>query len=318
MNGKVELEDHNRRLNIVKITTDRLITSMPDVLQTRNVSPEAIRIFLSKKCEGFRIRETDVILVAQEHTSDFNLDLSLKSLAGASGTKVILVEYFSPELEANVRNFPFIGQLLKIVYETKSAKGVKTSLSNKLAQIARETGKPIAVADIANRAEYTLNYALVPGGLLEVSSVFHALIPVAIIYASMYGINRLQEFITHGGHFNQEKIHQYEKILLDIEDARRVFVSMGIRQLVREYQPIGSEPCRILACYPKAHVMRIANYLYNQELFFRFMKTAKQLLYRLYPALDISVRQYRWKDTLARIAQDPTLAGWQLFSNRSL
>ena len=318
MNEVSELTIPTTPSEIVRIPIDSLMVSMSDVVQVGRVSAETLGTFLNEACEGIRIGNTDVVFVEQEHTRNLELDPSLESLARASGTKAILVEYFEPELKANARNFPVLGKLLEKVFNAEGGAGVKTNLSNKLAEIAKEVGKPIAVSDIANKAEYYFGYSLAPSGLLAASSVLPALLPVAITYTSMTGINRLHEFVTKKGHYDPEKIHQYEKILLDTEDARRVFAAMGIRQLVSEYQPKSSEPCRILACYPKAHSMRIANYLTDQGSFSRTERWAKQLLYRLYPAIDISVRQYQWKDTLARVTKDPSLAGWQQFSNRSL
>ena len=270
---------------------------------------------MNKKCEGVRVGKTDVVFVEQEHILGVELDPSLESIARASGTKVIMVEYFEPELRANARNFPVLGKLLEKGFDARIQVGDKTGLSNKLAQIAKETGKPIAVADIANKAEYYYGYSLVPSGLELASVVFPVLLPLAVTYGSMWGINRLHEFITLKGHFDTKKIHQYEKVLFDTEDARRVFAAIGIRQLTNEYQPIATKPCRILVCYPKAHAMRIANYLTDRELTSTISQATKGLMYRLYPALDISVRQYTWK---AMFAKDTSLAGWQQFSNRPL
>lgn len=301
-----------------RVSTDEMLGSMTDVVRSGEVSTNTLREFLDEKCEGVRIGNTDVIFISQDHTRILEMDPDLESLVGAPGTKVILVEYFEPELVANARNFPVLGALLEQVFKEGGGAGVKTVLSNKLAEIAKKKGKPIAVADIANKAEYYFGYSLAPGGLIAASNIFPALLPVAITYSTMYGVNRIHEFITKKGHFDPDKIHKYEKMLLDTEDARRVFVAMGARQLASEYEPRGSEPCRVLACYPKAHVMRIADYLTNQETLSKMSRTAKQLLYRLYPAIDITVRQYQYKDTLARLAQDQSLAGWKRFSNRSL
>lgn len=301
-----------------KVSTDEMLNSMVDVISSGKVSTDNLRQFLDKKSEGVKIGNTDVIFVSQDHTGNLKMDPALESLAGAPGTKAILVEYFEPELMANARNFPVLGKFLEQVFKAIGGPGVKTVLSNKLAEIAKEKGKPIAVADIANKAEYYYGYSLFPSGLITAPIIFPTLLPITLTYSSMYGINRIHEFITKKGHFDPDKIHEYEKILLDTEDARRVFVAMGTRQLASEYQPRGLEPCRILACYPKAHAMRIVDYLTNQGTLSKVSRRAKQLLYKIYPAIDISVRQYQYKDTLARLAQDPSLAGWQRFSNRSL
>lgn len=319
MENAVEQPINNiSKREIRRVSSNDLFESMTDVIKTGGVSSETLERFLEEKCEGVRIGNTDVVFVSQDHVRNLVLDPALESLASAPGTKAILVEYFDPELKANAKNFPILGEFLEQVFQASGGGRVKTSLSNKIAEIARKTGKPIAVADIANKPEYYYGYSLAPGGLIAASNMFPTLLPVAITYSAMYGVNRIHEFITKRGHFDPNKIHKYEKMLLDTEDARRVFVAMGVRQLASEYQPRDVEPSRILACYPKAHAMRIADYLTNQDTFSKMSKTAKQLLYRLYPALDISVRQYQHKGTLARLAQDQSLAGWQRFSNRSL
>src|SRR3989344_614415 len=86
---------------VVKIPVDGLMSSMSDVVREGLVPPGVLEDFLNKKCEGVRVGKTDVVFVEQEHILGVELDPSLESIARASGTKVIMVEYFEPELMAN-------------------------------------------------------------------------------------------------------------------------------------------------------------------------------------------------------------------------
>lgn len=299
-----------------KISPDELLdsNSMSDVLQTGDVSKKTLMEFLDQKCISVRRGSTDIIFFLQEHTRDFELDPALQLVAGAQGTKAILVEYFQPELEANAKNFPIIGEFLSQAFNSDEQSKLRTAISSKLSELAKEKGKIIVVADIANKLEYFLDYSFIPGALMGASAICPTLLPLALMNFSMYFVNRLQQFITLGGHFDEKEIHQYEKLLFDIEDARRLFVAMGLQQVSEEYQPIGSGPCRILASYPEVHAMRIANYLIDEKSFARLSKKVKQSLYRLYPFMDASVRQYEYRNQTSQTQ----FQGWTRFSNRSI
>ncbi|MCR4329438.1 MAG: hypothetical protein NUV65_02740 [Candidatus Roizmanbacteria bacterium] len=320
------LTENAVNLNVTQpilLSPDEIMNSIPDVYADRKRSMHGdltFKQFIYDKCIGIRIGPTDVLIVDEDriHPQWFYPELS--DLAGASGTKAIMVEYFKPELLANTRRIPIIGEQLEEMATRNKIVRDKVSVSNILARIAQHNDKPVAVADIANKPAYMVNYSFLPSALLVASSVFHPLIPLAAASQASLIFNRLQEF-TDRGHFDKKTIHAYEKILPDLEDARRVIVALGIQELASEYQQKStdpSDPCRILVSYPKAHGMRIANYLTNQDAFFKATRNAKELMYRTFPFLDVSLRQYRFKESLARLTEDASLAGWQQFSNMPL
>lgn len=311
-----------RSPEIKPIEPQMLLASMGDVLQSGKVSERELEHYLKTSCRTLKIGTTDVIIANEEHRENARLHPALEAIAGAKGTKAILVEYFSPELQRNAANFPIFGKILEKRSKKLKNMQFKTGVSNQLAEIAKENDKPIAVADIANGPQYYYGYSLVPLTVFEASMSYYPLLATVTI---PYIINRVQEY-SSAGHFDPKKIHGYEKILLDTEDARRIFTAEGIEQLASEYP--GS---RILSAYPKGHAMRISNYLTNTEPTTRATKAVKKQLYRFIPGVDKSVRTYRWKDQLSRLGENDnqmesneekviyeSLAGWRKISDRRL
>ena len=138
-----------------------------------------------------------------------------------------MLEYFKPEIRDNISKIPIIGKELVRGIDKKIALEFKTGVSNELAEIARDRGIPVAVADIANGPKYTAAYSglFVAEAELATIAASYDVLPAAIMLGllrGMWGLNRFQEMGTKKGLFDQDKIHAYEKVLFDTEDARRV------------------------------------------------------------------------------------------------
>lgn len=258
------------------------------------ITSESLKTYLREKCDLIRIGKIEVIIAHQKH--DEEIPLELKAIAEAPNTKAIMVEYFDPELHTNARNFPILGKVIEKLYLNSLDRKIKTRTSGQLAEIAKARNVPIAVADSANRAEYYLGYSGTAAFLIDLCPLIPELAPFAIGYSAMYLTNRIQEFVGNGGLYDTKKIHDYERFIFDTEDARRVFTAMGISKLAKNLEKQSEKRQRILVCYPKAHAIRIANYLHEEAPLFRKTRNLKQKLYHLYPGLDISLRQYEWQE----------------------
>lgn len=313
----------NKHMHPMLLSSNDIMDSVSDVYANRRRSFHndlTLERFIRDECIGVRIGATDVLIVDEDSRSQQWFYPEFSDLASAPGTKAIMVEYLEPELLANARKIPIIGRKLEEMARRNKVVKEKVSASIMLADIAQRNEKPLAVADIANKPAYMVNYSFIPLAQIAISAIFHPFTPIAFVGGAAHFFNRYQEFTDHG-HFDKKTIHAYEAILPDIEDARRVFAALGIQKLANEYQPKNTEPsdpCRILVSYPRAHGMRIANYLTNQDAFFKATRQAKELMYRMYPFLDVSVRQYRFKENLRQLTEDASLAGWQQFSDTPL
>lgn len=268
-----------------------------DKITDSTFTPETVESFIKEHVTGIRIGSVDVIIINQEH-SEFNLSEGLppvlKAYIASEKTKAVLEEYFNPELRLNAENMPILG---------------------------------VVVADIANKMSYMTDRFLAHAtALLVALPLAQQNLALANIVSSIVYMGGVEAYgqITNKGMFDKEQVHNYEKILLSAEDARRVYVAEGIKQLAHEYQPrqgeVVSDETRpqIVVVYPEAHAKRIANYLENPLIVDRLSQTAKRIMYRTLPNLDFSVRTYEWKENLAKLASDPALANWQLVSNRPI
>lgn len=85
------------------------------------------------------------------------------------GSKLVVVEYFQPELDQTAFQTPILGPV-----ERLDAKryGI-TDFSNKVGELAIANGSDIAVADIANRPLYTAYYMAYRLGVPGLAALAH-------------------------------------------------------------------------------------------------------------------------------------------------
>jgi len=195
--------------NIIPADKEFLKNSLQDVIIPQDVHLKEVEEFLSNKCEILSLNNCSVIMVDQDHTYDRTLNPLIESIASAKNTKAILVEYFRPELLKNAQSFPVLGKLLEKLFDSQIGVTYRTNISDKLADLAKLTNKVIAVSDIACNPQYFYAYGGISTTLALSSGFVPELLPLTLAYSTMWGVNRVQEFITHSGHFDINQIHQY-------------------------------------------------------------------------------------------------------------
>lgn len=296
----------------------------------KGIGSDQFRAYTFEQVQALRIGRVNVLVASQEHDQNLyhGLPLPLSWCIRSNLTKQVVLEYFDPEIAYNAENTPIIGKFLKVEWETRATHS--KSIRDQIAECTKYD-KTVSVIDIANGVSFPADYAsfLMTTGLA--GSVLYFLaneqavarsLDLGIIHG-VYSIWHRYQAMAGKGFFQKEKINPSEKFMSDSEDARRVRLAQGVRQLAVEYQPL--DPTihsmnlpQILVIYPEAHARRIVNYLLDPTSLDKASRQVKQVIYRSNPFLEDSVRTYVWKDQLAKLTGDPTLARWGLSSKRSV
>lgn len=339
---KTETVSHERPRELSHAEmVESAMTDIAAPLALWHITPTDIETFIDQKITGIRLNGVDVLSIDIDHKG--LLDPITVAYLNASRTKVIMPEYFHPELVEN-------GGIFSSMRE--SSTDPRLSFAQNISTILQQSGKDIAVADIANRPSYEITHLLsrylpylgvlgsaalatrtgTAGLLGDIGLAVNA--PAA---ALMTG-NSHQE-MSKTGIFNPDRIPRLDRFIPDWEQARRLILAKGVEQVTTEYRPTGKQgevTPQIILLYPQAHGIRMADILENPH---PFMDKAQAAAYRLLgPTMDFSVRTYRWKNSLQKLSESgyrygqpdihpPTqvfpnttdnLAGWMRVSNRKI
>ncbi len=304
--------------------------------------------FIKESVTGVRMNGVDVLSVDFEH-SDNSPDPYIGKFIGSDRTKLVVAEYFYPELERNLKKSPLRKHAEHLMFVDNKD---RMMFAKNLADFVQRQNKPVAVADIANKPSYMavrdiFRSSLVAAGFLgggigmnqnmNLAPYLLALEAGIIWDGSIFAQRKLGR-----GIFNKDQISKFEKLVLDFEQARRMYLARGVEQLTQEYSPKdGEERPQIVVIYPKAHGIRMADALVNPE---GSLDAAKNIVYKTFGApLNFSVRTYAWRDSLQRLGdrgykwgqfapiEDQDLSsdtedkglgesnsGWRLISNRRI
>jgi hypothetical protein len=318
----IELSNSTEQYHSEVISKDDLLIQASKQFESKighNFSTEQLEAFIKDRVHGIKTGNCNIILIEQEHSGQ-PLSPIVQAYCASPNTKVNVVEYFWDEISQNISNVPIIGKKLKNLLERPKHKN-KFNSTNQIVEISKASGKPIVAADPANGIEYMLEYAGI-APLLTAAMLQEKSKPLRVLSAiglGMWGFNRYHEHnikitrklginspVNSGGIFDQTTVHHYEPFLLDLEDSRRLVVSEAIRQLAKEYPETQYSEGQIVVIYPKAHILRIKEYILGENPLTRKTSTIKRYLYSANPLLDISSRTYKW-----------TKHGWTRFSERS-
>lgn len=249
-------------------------------------------------------------------------------------TRIVMLEYFNPELSINAENVPLLGKVALWLWNRNYyQESDRIRYAKALERACVQHRKPVAVTDIAHNTNYALNFYLsylvsfVAGGasLLKLLPDHRATLLLASFF--LYhrldtGIRRLGKKLgkklSLGGAFDPEHIHWYEKFFLDLEDGRRVLGAAGIRQLASEYADNG-RPGYILVNLPPAHGIRYAYTLLDATRADVWARKFKQVVYGLLPNISPTVRTWIYKCGITDTIQtsDGTSPGvWACVSKR--
>lgn len=191
---------------------------------------------------------------------------------------LVFVEYFVPELEANIPYFREMGSFSENI----------SDVFGKIADMAHEQRKDIAVADIANKPLYEawlLGMLPAVGAAAIVAARSQTPLGFAAFAAGeAYVASLTYQAARRKGTYAVEP-NRIERYTPNANDARRALTARGIAQTAREY-PLGSSFLYISA---PAHIARVKMMLEEPVT---AADSAKAVLYKNLAGLDRSTRIY--------------------------
>lgn len=202
---------------------------------------------------------------------------------------MVFVEYFPPELE---KIMPYLNELGEFSRNIVDVYGT-------IAAIAHEIGRPVAVADIANRPLYeAYHFGLYP--VIGAAAVASARLGTPLGKA---GFIAGEAFITSVAYQSSQRKGTYSVVPNSLEhftpsanDARRALTARGIAQTSQTLPPDTS----LAYIAAPAHVNRVKAMLTEPKT---VADSAKAVAYKRLVGLDRSTRIYQ-----------PTETGWELVS----
>ena len=254
-------------------------------LSAENQSQELLNDPNALQIESLNIKGVNIALVSCDHQPEKMPKVDpWQAIEGEiQKASLVFVEYFPYELESTVYNNPIWGKLAKAA---GNAKGID-QFFNRVGELAVKHEKEIAVADIANGPKYSIYHTglrAIPGPLLMsvAPDKFGSFLGVCgLVYGN--GMN-MQEFLRIGAFDLKRK--DFERFIIDMEDARRLLTAKGIRQEA-DRRVEGSQLTYIA---PRAHVSRVKWYLEHPD---DIVSNTKAKAYSLAVGLPRSTRIYK-------------------------
>jgi hypothetical protein len=286
--------------------------------------------FVDKKVTGVHMNGVDVIFIDTEH-NESGLDYLSQAYINSPRTSAIVTEYFDPELRNNIPAW-----FRKKAEKSNEGYRRRFRSTKEKEEVLRDSQKPVVVADPADRVSYELIYratrtvlplasgAAAAAGLVSQTGGAPGMIGAAAVGLLALRMWRTNHQEVYGkGMFNRTKPTDHERLIPDLEQARRLFVARHLEDLTKEYAPqINSDITpRIIVLYPKAHRLRLMDRLLNPTPHLDQIQTT---VYKtLFPMLDFSRRTYRWKNSLQQLAvhegrSGEGLAGWMRVSKNAI
>jgi len=90
-----------------------------------DVSLGNVEAFTKEHIRRVRIGSVDVMIIDQEHAefdSAFGLSPALKACIASGKTRVVLEEYFNPELRTNAEDIPVLGKAAGLLWKNTEEK----------------------------------------------------------------------------------------------------------------------------------------------------------------------------------------------------
>ena len=200
---------------------------------------------------------------------------------------VVFVEYFPPELEKNIPYLDELGSFSKDIAEVYGT----------IAATAHKLGKPVAVADIANRPLYEMyNFGLYPFlGAAAVASARQqtAFGKIGFIAGEAYLIGVAYQAAKKKGTYGVQP-SVLEDLTPTANDARRALTARGIAQTAQALPPDTS----LAYIAAPAHINRVKAALTTEKT---ISDSIKAVAYKRLAGLDRSTRIYK-----------PVQNGWEL------
>lgn len=217
---------------------------------------------------GINLNKTDVIFIDIDHRPT-DLDPVVIGYLQSPRTRIIVPEYFYPELYENAKAFGLRTRMEKQMQDPNGTIGVRLSFAKSLADTCAQIDKPVATMDIADKPDYLVSSTLF--------NYFPAFLPViaALItrnfeFLSLEFLAQLptliESYLRAKGRSvaSTESLSKFDRLIPDFVQARRLFFSKGIRTLTElTSQTQSEEDQQIVVLCPKAHNIRMIDLLTN-------------------------------------------------------
>lgn len=281
--------------------------------------------YITENVHAMEYKNTTIITVDHDSVFETHLNDTLAELVSNPTIDSVVVEYFSPELSIQAKKIPVVGSYLASGIDNPSrglpidAKRLKSygrrlNFAKELSQTLATAGKEVTCVDIANKPAYMMlrelwtvaNMAVGGAAGNEVdkmlakngvqSDVSYKDIGVGVPLAWRL-LNPVFQMMR-AGIYNTKELSYLDSVQLHMEDARRLIAASGLKQKI-DREGSGQLHKTLLVVYPKAHNMRIRNYL--DQMAQGSVKTStkiKELAYRLIssPILDLKERVYKFSN----------------------
>ncbi|MBI4973631.1 hypothetical protein HZC27_03415 [Candidatus Roizmanbacteria bacterium] len=294
------------------LSQEQILKTFPlDFKDRPNLDTKKLESFVKEHVRVVRVADTDVTIIDQEH-DEYKGEINpiLQAYLESKRTKTAVVEYFLPELSRNAPHLPkVVKKIMGDPIEELPTKDTRANLFMDIAEVMKKCGKTVTCVDIANKLSYELYHLLMKGQSLTMILSLIPQIPFSIAdrlflstiapLASLGGDEILEK--SDKGIYDKQKISWDENLYISMEDGRRIYAAKALKKLGEDYTkeyPMKDESSRpqIIIVYPRAHALRIADYMTSKSLFTQAAQSAKQFLYYL-PNLDHAYRTYTWKES---------------------
>ena len=311
-------ERHHRRLPEAReASSARLLTSSELLrnaqqqflvqLEAGLMEHSALQQFVEKKVKGVKVNGINVITIDIDDRDHFTpLSPITKAYMGADATKVNVIEYFDPELRKNkVHTYmnPRASwrKRRRPLEEQDPEESIFRQLyfAKEVTEAAKDTGKPVAVMDIADRVSFfpaTIAMRSVPNMVnagLALADIVPSNLGTIALASSWFALLGYQ-MIENKGMYNRDQVTVFDKFVLDLEQARRLYVGKGIEQVTRDLSESGAtQDDQVVALYPRAHGIRILDAIVNPRPVSNKIKSG---IYKISaPWLNYETRMWEYK-----------------------
>ena len=272
---------------------ERIVTALePHIKPPKNISELEARVF--KREQLTRGNQTLEFVSLEASYIDNKVitppDWQEQVAEAIDHADIVFVEYFPPELEKIMPYLNELGEFSRNIVEVYGA----------IAALAHEKGKPIAVADLANRPLFeAYHFGLYPLiGAAAVASIQQGgtLGKIGFIAGEAYVASVAYQSSQKKGTYGV-KPGTLERLTPGANDARRVLTARGIEQTAQTLPSNAS----LLCIAAPAHVNRVKAMLTEPKT---IPDSAKAVVYKGLAGLDRSTRIYK-----------PTENGWEQVAN---
>jgi hypothetical protein len=275
---------------------------------------DAVGSFVEHQATGVRVNGVDVLSVDFDHDEE-EVGPITRGLIGSPQTGPVVSEYFTPDMGSGADMYKSGSRVLDKINGARDYTS-RLAYADDLADVCAEEGKTVVVADIANKSSYVLTrelFRVAPGFVLykgtellpdEIFQNINAVtglpprlqeIATALLCIGLWSGPLVYQIQKRKGMFNPEKVTQLDRMVLDFEQARRLYWAKGIEQLTSDIQqntPEGEDPKQVVFLNQRAHTLRVDDMILNPNEGYNKFRSGVYKAVGTLGRLDFSVRTW--------------------------